>query len=907
MARVYDNWDRLVRATLRREDLRRSGQRTPSDLSLASFSLSSSFSFNSSFSSFKFSTLLLVGDSFSYHQILKATDYLSSSNLIKHGHSGDIFYGVLDDGTQVAVKKVGVSSVEKELYLKTELGTFGKVSHSRLVPLLGHCLENGYEKFVVYKYMPNKDLSSSLFTQTGFYKDYEVKSLDWSTRLRIAIGAAEGLCYLHHECFPPLVHRDIQASSILLDDNFGVRLGSLSEVCTAEETEGSQNKTTSQNRISRFLRLPKRYGVYGQGTSGTPNAMCAYDVYCLGRVLLELVTGKLGFSAARESSTSMKDWMKSTLLYIKNIYDMKLVGRIVDPSLMIDEDRWMEVWAVAFIAKACLNSEPLMRPQMAYVLEALKNSSKVSEESALSVGLGKKVDVLDTLGSNMINLNQGVAFSSGTKMKGYKISILAFEVANTIGKGANIMNFLSKENIRHLKEVVLPSESVQHLISKDMDELLRIAATDEREELQLFSQEVVRFGNLCKDPQWHNLNRNILFQSDNLDRHILFHTVLFTRHKQFKEEAELVMQQLMTLVQITTELYHELRALDTFEDDKRKAQEDGNSNPTQSDFSLELKSQIKLVRSLKKKSLWYKNLDEVMGKLVHIVYFLHLEILAAFSTADRYKPIKNSHQRLGSAGLALHYADIITQIDIAVTKSNSMPPKTRDTLYQGLPPSIKLVLPSKLRRFQLREELTIEQIKTEMEKTLCWLVPMATNTTKAHHRFGWVSEWADAGSKMNQRTGGQADLLRIETLHHADKEKTEAYILDLVVWLHHLVSQSTARIGSIRIPRLEAIRLTSHKPKFPSPTLTIEDQEMLLDVSKRKLTPGISRSQEFYTAKTRLSKHDRLSKSWSHSSTGEKKGPFSFGRTFVPVIDFGIDRMKALDFIDRVDSGHAPY
>ncbi|KAL5726866.1 RNA helicase [Ranunculus cassubicifolius] len=92
-------------------------------------------------------------------------------------------------------------------------------------------------------------------------------------------------------------------------------------------------------------------------------------------------------------------------------------------------------------------------------------------------------------------------------MKGNKISILAFEVANTIVKGATLMQSLSKENIEHLKEVVLPSEGVQHLVSKDMEELLRTAASDKREELKVFSGEVVHFGNRCKDPQWHNLHR----------------------------------------------------------------------------------------------------------------------------------------------------------------------------------------------------------------------------------------------------------------------------------------------------------------------------------------------------------------------------------------------------------------
>ncbi|KAJ0683950.1 hypothetical protein HanLR1_Chr11g0385891 [Helianthus annuus] len=113
-----------------------------------------------------------------------------------------------------------------------------------------------------------------------------------------------------------------------------------------------------------------------------------------------------------------------------------------------------------------------------------------------TAGFGKAVDMLGNF-----------VFAPGVVTKGNKLSILSIEVANTIVKGASLMQSLSKDNVKHLKEVVLPSEGVQLLISEDMDELLRIAAFDKREELKIFSGEVVRFGNRCKDPQWHSLDR----------------------------------------------------------------------------------------------------------------------------------------------------------------------------------------------------------------------------------------------------------------------------------------------------------------------------------------------------------------------------------------------------------------
>ncbi|XP_043809196.1 probable LRR receptor-like serine/threonine-protein kinase At2g16250 isoform X2 [Manihot esculenta] len=188
-------------------------------------------------------------DSFTYEQLLCATGEFGDANFIKSGHSGDLFRGFLDGGSPVVVKKVNfLSGKMKESYM-TELEFFSKYSHTRLVPLLGHCSENDNVKFLVYKYMPHGDLASSLYSVSDS-EDDSVQSLDWITRLKIAIGAAEGLSYLHHECNPPIVHRDVQASSILLDDKFEVRLGSLGEVCI-------QEGDSCHNVLTRLLRKPQ--------------------------------------------------------------------------------------------------------------------------------------------------------------------------------------------------------------------------------------------------------------------------------------------------------------------------------------------------------------------------------------------------------------------------------------------------------------------------------------------------------------------------------------------------------------------------------------------------------------------------------------------------------------------------
>ncbi|XP_076887578.1 putative LRR receptor-like serine/threonine-protein kinase At2g16250 [Bidens hawaiensis] len=315
--------------------------------------------------------ILSLTNSFKYEQMLQATSGFSDANLIKHGHSGDIFSGTLEDGFEVVIKRIDMRSSRKDCYM-TELELYSKGMHTRLVPLMGHCLEHETEKLMVYKYMPNGDLSKSLFRPTSLV-DNGLQSLDWITRLKIATGAAEGLAYLHHECSPPLVHRDIQASSILLDDKYDVRLGSLSEVC-------AQGVDNNQNVITRLLRISSN----PESTpSGSAPAICAYDVYCFGKVLLELVTGKLGISSSEDSSA--KEWVDQKLTFINN-YDKELVSKIVDQSLIIDEDLLDEVWAVAIVAKSCLNPKPAKRPQMAHILKALETPFRVVREEDFSSG-----------------------------------------------------------------------------------------------------------------------------------------------------------------------------------------------------------------------------------------------------------------------------------------------------------------------------------------------------------------------------------------------------------------------------------------------------------------------------------------------------------------------------------------
>ncbi|CAH8364181.1 unnamed protein product [Eruca vesicaria subsp. sativa] len=525
--------------------------------------------------------------------------------------------------------------------------------------------------------------------------------------------------------------------------------------------------------------------------------------------------------------------------------------------------------------------------------------SKVTEVGR--AGLGKAKDVLDTLGSSMTDLSSG-GFTSGVATKGNELGILAFEVANTIVKSSNLMESLSKKNITHLRETVLHSEGVKNLVSNDVDELFRLVAADKRQELQVFSGEVVRFGNRSKDFQWHNLQRYF----DKIIKEL-------TPQRQLHDDAVLLVDQLLLLVQYTSELYQELQVLDRLEKDfeqKRREEENSASNSRGDGLAIlktELKSQRKVVKNLKKKSLWSRGHEEVMEKLVDIVHFLLLEIHNIFGGADnqpaKKKGATDHDRRLGPAGLALHYANIIVQIDTLVARASTITSNARDSLYQSLPPGIKLALRSKIKSFNVDKELSVTQIKDEMEKTLHWLVPIAANTTKAHHGFGWVGEWANSGTDFTNKTSG-GDILRIETLYHASKEKTEVYILGQIIWLQHLVARvkRDARRGPRLSPMKSTIQQLISEP-LSVPLVTDEEQKLLDEASKRKRTHCVSKSHDFDSEYSRVRKCDPLSKS-SEYFRGVRRSKSAAVKRFssgFPLLDFGIDKEKALDVIDRVD------
>ncbi|KAG0570775.1 hypothetical protein KC19_6G187000 [Ceratodon purpureus] len=545
-------------------------------------------------------------------------------------------------------------------------------------------------------------------------------------------------------------------------------------------------------------------------------------------------------------------------------------------------------------------------------VSTMRNKTSTVAKKGASRVLGKAVEAFDTLGSSVAN--RGTAFGTGAVLsRRNKIGILSFEVANTIVKGCNLKESLTEEEMKVLEEETLNSPGVQLLVSTDHKELMSIAAADKRHELKVFADEVVRFGNHCRDPQWHQLDRVF-------DRLVREDSILH----QSEEEAHRIMDDLMIVAQNTAELYHELLALDRFQIDlKRKQQEEeffagaagrGAAVPEETVALLkgEVKSQERHVKTLKRRSLWGKTLEEVMEQLVDVVYYLYQEINDKFGPdvfmGEPENGCRRKNGKLGTSGLALHYANIINQIDNLATRPSSVPSNARDNLYQGLPPTMKSALRVRLQQKPRKDGLTMDELKSELYKTLDWLVPVASNTTKAHHGFGWVGEWANTGSSIDRKSMGHTELTLLQTLHHANQQKVESYILELIVGLHFLVTRARENKNKNSQPspqkfpiKTTPVRVRKTTPSFVPPERNIspppfqmfansanyssgwltpkvpeEEAKVLANngdngpVFTRRTTTGLSKSQEIFDY-TPDREHARLNKSSSHNSPSTAK------------------------------------
>lgn len=285
--------------------------------------------------------------------LMKATNNFSKNNIIGSGRTGTFYKAVLDDGTSLMVKRLqNTQHSEKEF--TSEMATLGNVKHRNLVPLLGFCMAKK-ERLLVYKDMPNGTLHDRLHSLSE-----GEKTLEWPMRMKIAIGAAKGFAWLHHNCNPRIIHRNISSKCILLDVEFEPKISDfgLARLMNPIDTHLS---TFVNGEFGDFGYVAPEYT---RTLVATPKG----DVYSFGVVLLELVTGERPTSVAKAPET-----FKGTLVeWITQLSGESKLQEAIDHSLS-GKSYDSEIFQVLKVACRCvLSAIPKERPTMFELYQLLR-------------------------------------------------------------------------------------------------------------------------------------------------------------------------------------------------------------------------------------------------------------------------------------------------------------------------------------------------------------------------------------------------------------------------------------------------------------------------------------------------------------------------------------------------------
>nr|XP_051221864.1 leucine-rich repeat receptor protein kinase HPCA1-like [Lolium perenne] len=215
---------------------------------------------------------------FSFDELKNCTKNFSEDHEIGSGGYGKVYKGTIADGTSVAIKRAEYGSKQGAVEFKTEIELLSRVHHRNLVSLIGFCYEQG-EQMLVYEYVSNGTLRENLQGIKGIY-------LDWKKRLRIALGSARGLAYLHELADPPIIHRDVKSTNILLDDNLKAKVADFGLSKLVADTEKGHVSTQVKGTLGY---LDPEYYMTQQLSEKS-------DVYSFGVVMLELLSARLPIS-----------------------------------------------------------------------------------------------------------------------------------------------------------------------------------------------------------------------------------------------------------------------------------------------------------------------------------------------------------------------------------------------------------------------------------------------------------------------------------------------------------------------------------------------------------------------------------------------------------------------------------
>ncbi|CAN6324357.1 unnamed protein product [Urochloa humidicola] len=284
-----------------------------------------------------------------FTQLIEATNGFSAGSLVGSGGFGEVFKATLKDGSRVAIKKLIHLSYQGDREFTAEMETLGKIKHRNLVPLLGYC-KIGEERLLVYEYMTHGSLEDALHRRA--------LRLPWERRRRVARGAAKGLCFLHHNCIPHIIHRDMKSSNVLLDGDMEARVADfgMARLISALDTHLSVSTLAG----TPGYVPPEYYQSFRCTAKG--------DVYSLGVVFLELLTGRRPTDKEDFGDTNLVGWVKMKV--------REGAGKeVVDPELVAaaaGEAEEMEMAGFLELALQCVDDFPSKRPNMLQVVAKLR-------------------------------------------------------------------------------------------------------------------------------------------------------------------------------------------------------------------------------------------------------------------------------------------------------------------------------------------------------------------------------------------------------------------------------------------------------------------------------------------------------------------------------------------------------
>ncbi|GKU97517.1 hypothetical protein SLEP1_g10660 [Rubroshorea leprosula] len=317
---------------------------------------------------------------FTYNELVQATNRFSEQNLLGEGGFGCVYKGGLTDGREVAVKQLKIGGGQGEREFRAEVEIISRVHHHHLVSLVGYCISN-HQRLLVYDYLPNNTLHYHVHGKSR-------PVMGWATQVKVAVGAARGIAYLHEDCHPCIIHRDIKSSNILLDNNFEARVSDFGLAKLALELDSHTHVSTRV--MGTFGYMAPEYGTSGKLTEKS-------DVYSFGVVLLELITGHKPVDDSQLlGDESLVEWSIILVTLFQNCnfdvirtfssgstlltqaLEREEFGELVDPRL---EKNYVvsEMFRMIKAAAACVRHSAARRPRMSQVARALDSLDELSD------------------------------------------------------------------------------------------------------------------------------------------------------------------------------------------------------------------------------------------------------------------------------------------------------------------------------------------------------------------------------------------------------------------------------------------------------------------------------------------------------------------------------------------------